>query len=64
MELEGHGIELPADVLLPHLLARHDERPADVPVLDEAFTVRQAELLGEVQRSNTRCVGHGNDDVH
>lgn len=49
---------------LPHLLAGHDKRTADIPVLDEPFAVRQLQLLRQVERSDPRGVGDGNDNVH
>jgi len=38
-KLRGHGIQLPADSLLPESLSGHDESATNVPVLDEALTV-------------------------
>ncbi|KAI3488256.1 hypothetical protein L1887_47795 [Cichorium endivia] len=58
-----HGVELAAHVLATHALAGHDERAADVAVLDEALAVRHAEVLGELQRRDARGVGHGDHDV-
>ena len=62
-KLERHRVKLPTHVLAAHLLAGHDERAADVPVLDEPFAVGQAELLREVERGDARRVRDGDDDV-
>ena len=62
-KLERHRVKLPTHVLAAHLLAGHDERAADVPVLDEPFAVRQAELLREVERGDAGRVRDGDDDV-
>src|SRR5262249_50574181 len=43
-------IELEADAELPDGLARLDERAADIGVLDQALTVRDAGLLGVSDR--------------
>lgn len=45
VELEGHGIQLPPDILAARLLARHNEGAADVAVLVEAFTVQNLEFV-------------------
>ena len=75
-ELEGHSVQLFADILTPemdqrsttnstasilyppHLLARHNECSSHVSILDESLSVRQVQFLGQVQRSDTRCIRH------
>mmetsp|Transcript_15957 Transcript_15957/g.49680 ORF Transcript_15957/g.49680 Transcript_15957/m.49680 type:complete len:396 (-) Transcript_15957:677-1864(-) len=63
LKLALDRVELDAHTLLARGLARHDEGARDVPVLDEALTVRPAELVGERERGRARRVGHGYDDV-
>jgi hypothetical protein len=41
---------------LPHLLSRHNERPPNISIFDEAFTIRELQLLCEIQRSYSRCI--------
>ena len=42
--------------VLPHLLTRHNESPANIAVLDETLSVGQVEFLSEVQGCNARCI--------
>lgn len=63
LELESHSVELATHVLAPNLLARHDEGPADVTVLDEALAIWDVEVLRELKGGDTTGVGDGDDDV-
>lgn len=55
-KFQRHSIELFADILLPHLLTRHDERPPNIAILDKTFAIWQFEFLGEIQSRNTRRI--------
>lgn len=48
-KFQGHSIKLPTDVLLPHLLPRHDEGPTNVTVFDEPFAIRQSKFLSKIK---------------
>lgn len=41
---------------VPHLLSRHDESSANIPVFYKSLTVRKLQLLSQVQGSDTRCI--------
>lgn len=55
-KLHRHSVQLPPHVLPPHRLPGHDERPPDVPVLDEPFSVGDSEGLGDLEGCYTGCV--------
>src|SRR5260370_330839 len=58
LELAADGVELLAHRFLARGLARHDEGPAHVAVLDEAFAVRNAQQLGQLHGAG--AAGFGN----
>ena len=62
-EFQVDRVELAAHRLRALLLARHDERAADVAVLDEALAVLHAELLRQLQRAGAAGVGNRDDHV-
>ena len=64
LEFGADGVELAAHRLLALGLARHDEGTADVAVLHEALTVRQAQGVGDFQRHVAGSLGDGDDHVH
>ena len=57
------GVELLAHGLPALLLSRHDEGAPDVAVLDEALSVLEVEVHGQLERGRSRGVGNGNDHV-
>ena len=63
LELGLDRVELHADALAALGLAGHDERPADVAVLDEALAVDDAEAVGALEGDGAGRVGDGDDDV-
>ena len=57
------AFSLRAHRFLALLLPRHDERAADVAVLDEAFAIFHAELLRDLQGARAAGVRNRDDDV-
>lgn len=49
---------------LPLRLPRHDESSTNITILDKPFSVRDFEVLSELQSGNSRGVGHRNHNIY
>ena len=62
-ELEVDSIQFAAHGLRSFRLSRHDERAADVAVLDKAFAILDTKVIGHLQRGRAAGIGYRNDNI-
>ena len=62
-KLEVDGVQLATHRLRALCLARHDKGAADIAILDKAFAILDAEMIGDLQRRGAARIGNRDNDV-